>query len=76
MEKKEYRKEKVDLFVEGNLAVVVNKCKGGGKNTSYICYADESEYEPGRVVQGDYVLQGECGIVAATGGISYVGEGK
>lgn len=49
---------------------------GGVKQTSYIAYANEREYEADRVVHGDCVLDGDSGmLVAAIGGVTFIGEG-
>lgn len=67
-------RKRVDLLVTGNL--IVNICKRGGvKPSSYIAYANEREYESENVIQGDYILQGEDGVIAATGGITFIREG-
>ena len=66
-------RKRVDLLVMGNL--IVNICKRGGvKPSSYIAYANEREYESENVIQGDYTLQGEDGVIAATGGITFIRE--
>lgn len=72
------KKEKADLLVVGNL--VVNNCKReGGVNphfyNSYTCYANKEDYEADKVVVGDYTLDGEAGVIVATGNVVFMGEG-
>lgn len=66
---------KVDLLVIGNV-IVKNSKRGGVKQPSYIAYANEEEYEADRIIQGDCVLDGDSGmLVAAVGGVTFIGEG-
>ena len=65
-------KQKADLLVIGNL--IVKECKRGGVK-SFICYATKENYEAEKTIQGDYILQGETGVIAVTGDIAFIREG-
>lgn len=64
---------KVDLIIKGNLLINSKLFRGG--EISLICYADEENYEAEKTIQGDYILQGETGVIAATGDIAFIREG-
>lgn len=67
-------RQKVNLLVVGNV-ICKQMLTGGGKTASYICYATKENYEAERTIYGDYTLQGETGIIAATGNIAFIREG-
>ena len=64
--------ERVKLFIEGNLIVKYGYKMGGGK-ISLQQKKEDFEYE--KLIEGDYVYNGEIGDIALSGSVTFLRKG-